>query len=64
MRLSLENGRLAQREDVDAVVVMDGDGEGRPEDIAALCVAGHSHPSQVVLARRVARSEARVFRVG
>lgn len=55
--------RIAKREDIDAVVVMDSDGEDRPEDIAALCVASHSHPGQVVLARRVARSETRVFRL-
>src|SRR5665213_3069703 len=29
--------RVARREDVDIVVVMDSDGEDRPEDIAALC---------------------------
>ena len=55
---------IAKREDIDAVVVMDSDGEDRPDDIAALRAASDSHPDKVVLARRVARSETRVFRTG
>src|ERR1700722_18748072 len=56
--------RIAGRENFDIVVVMDSDGEDRPEDIAALIAASDAHPGEIVLARRVARSETRVFRAG
>lgn len=55
---------LARRDDVDMVIVMDGDGEDRPEDIAALRAAHRQNPGHAVLARRSKRSERGVFRVG
>lgn len=55
---------LARRDDIDMVVVMDGDGEDRPEDIAALRTANRRMPGHAVLARRSKRSERGVFRVG
>src|SRR5437660_11528614 len=48
---------LSRRDDVDAVLVMDSDGEDRPGDIAALLKAGRSDPSHIVLARRANRVE-------
>jgi len=53
---------LSDREDFDAVVVMDSDGEDRPVDIAALLRASAKHPGHVILARRDKRSESRAFR--
>jgi hypothetical protein len=55
---------IAKRDDIDAVVVMDSDGEDRPEDISALLAASASRAGEVVLARRIARTETRVFRTG
>jgi polyisoprenyl-phosphate glycosyltransferase len=55
---------IAGREDIDAVVVMDCDGEDRPEDLPALLSAGRQHPGQIVLARRAKRSETRIFKTG
>lgn len=47
---------------VDAVLVMDSDGEDRPADIVALLVAGMRHPRHVVMAARTQRAESRIFR--
>ena len=55
---------MAERTDIDAVIVMDSDGEDRPVDIAALLAAHRQHPGQIVLAQRTKRSETRAFRVG
>ena len=55
---------VARRNDIDAVVVMDSDGEDRPEDVRVLCAAGDSHREQVILARRAARTESLLFRLG
>jgi polyisoprenyl-phosphate glycosyltransferase len=54
---------VADSLDCDAVVVMDGDGEDRPRDIAALLAASGASPGAVVLARRVKRSEPWTFRL-
>lgn len=53
---------LADRDDLDAVVVMDSDGEDRPSDIAALLAASADNPGQIILARRDKRSESLAFR--
>jgi polyisoprenyl-phosphate glycosyltransferase len=50
--------------DLDAIVVMDSDGEDRPEDIAQFIAAARSHPGQIILARRAKRSETLQFRLG
>lgn len=55
---------LADRADFDSVLVMDGDGEDRPSDIAALLAAGRRNPGHVVLAGRAKRSEPLLFRLG
>ncbi|HXT79799.1 MAG TPA: glycosyltransferase family 2 protein [Acetobacteraceae bacterium] len=54
----------ARRDELAAVVVMDGDGEDRPADIDALLAASASRPAHVVLARRARRSEDWRFRLG
>src|SRR5207245_491904 len=43
---------LSRRDDIDAVLVMDSDGEDRPGDIAALLKASRIEPAHIVLARR------------
>ncbi|HVC56242.1 MAG TPA: membrane glycosyltransferase [Stellaceae bacterium] len=53
---------IADGRDCDAVLVMDGDGEDRPSDIAALLAAGREHPDCVVMAGRAKRSEPLMFR--
>jgi hypothetical protein len=55
--------QIVERDDVDAVVVMDSDGEDRPEDIAPLLAAARRSPDHVILAKRAKRSESRTFRI-
>ena len=47
----------------DAVIVMDADGEDRPEDIARLISTWIEQPNKIVVAKRVKRSEGRAFRL-
>jgi polyisoprenyl-phosphate glycosyltransferase len=54
---------VADNPEFDAALVMDGDGEDRPGDIAALLTASRDTPGAIVLARRAKRSEPRMFRV-
>jgi hypothetical protein len=53
---------IADRTHLDAVLVMDSDGEDRPLDIAVLLAASQRHPGHVVLAHRAKRSESPAFR--
>lgn len=46
----------------DTIIVMDGDGEDRPEDIAAL-LGNRNSSTQIVVARRASRQEGRSFRL-
>jgi len=46
----------------DAVVVMDADGEDRPEDVPRLVEEHLANPSDIVVARRTRRSEGPLFR--
>jgi hypothetical protein len=48
----------------DAVLVMDADGEDRPEDAARLIETARSNPSRVIFAERRKRQEGLVFRFG
>lgn len=48
---------------VDRVIVMDSDGEDRPEDAAALIKASRQNPEQIFFARRKSRQEGLMFRV-
>jgi hypothetical protein len=54
--------RVAARADHDAVVVMDSDGEDRPDDVARLLHALQEEPGRAVMARRARRSEGLLFR--
>jgi polyisoprenyl-phosphate glycosyltransferase len=55
---------LADRKDLDGVIVMDSDGEDRPEELPALVHAFQASPGRVILARRRQRSESMMFRAG
>lgn len=55
--------QVVERDDVDAVLVMDGDGEDRPADIPLLLAAAEQNTDHVILAQRAQRSESRGFRV-
>ena len=48
----------------DAVIVMDSDGEDRPEDIVTLVAASSARPGRIILAQRAKRSEPLSFRLG
>jgi len=54
---------IAERDDIDAVLVMDSDGEDRPADIAALLAASERQPDHVVFAHRAKRSEGPTFKL-
>lgn len=54
---------MAGREDLDAVVVMDSDGEDRPEDILRLLEEARAEPGLIVMAQRAKRSESLTFRI-
>jgi glycosyltransferase involved in cell wall biosynthesis len=55
---------LSSRKDLDGVIVMDCDGEDRPEDIAPLLAASRAAPGQAILAHRAKRSESLMFKAG
>jgi glycosyltransferase involved in cell wall biosynthesis len=55
---------VAEADEVDAVVVMDSDGEDRTSDISRLVEAFKRHSGAVVLAARVKRHESARFRIG
>jgi hypothetical protein len=54
---------IAENPDFDAILVMDSDGEDRPQDIPTLLAANRAHPECVVLAARAKRSEPPIFRL-
>ena len=49
--------------DFDAVVVMDSDGEDRPEDIPALLEEAERHPGSIIVASRTKRQDPLSFRL-
>jgi len=53
---------MARREELNAVVVMDSDGEDRPEDILHLLEMARSEPGVIMMAQRAKRSESLTFR--
>jgi hypothetical protein len=58
-------GWVAQSEETfDAVVIMDGDGEDRPQDIAQLIAQAEANPGHIVIAARGRRNESLTFRMG
>jgi len=50
--------------DMDAVIVMDADGEDRASDVPRLLKAYTETPNSIVYARRARRSESLIFRLG
>lgn len=55
---------VAEAGDVDAVVVMDSDGEDRAADVVSLAQAFQADPASIVLARRTKRHESARFKAG
>lgn len=53
----------AFKERANCVLVMDADGEDRPEDVPNLVAKAKSSPGAIVLAERMKRSESLVFRI-
>ena len=54
---------LGKKEDFDYLVVMDGDGEDRPEELKALIKKIFTDPNISVVAKRIKRSEGFIFRL-
>lgn len=52
-----------KRNDFDIVIVMDADGEDKPEDIGLFIQAHHESPNKIVVAQRSKRSESLWFRL-
>lgn len=55
---------VAERDDIDNVLVMDGDGEDRPADVSRLIAAAYANPGSVIFAGRTKRSEPGTFQLG
>ena len=53
---------INEREDVDYVIPMDGDGEDRPEEIKQLIEKAKEYPDTVITANRIKRSEGLLFK--
>jgi len=54
---------INEREEVDYVIPMDGDGEDRPEEIVSLVEKAREYPNTVVTANRIKRSEGFLFKL-
>jgi len=54
---------LELRETFDGVVVMDSDGEDRPEEIGGLIESFQAHENAIIVAQRIKRSESLTFRL-
>jgi polyisoprenyl-phosphate glycosyltransferase len=54
---------IAGTDGIDAVMVMDSDGQDRPTDLGALLAANRQNPMQIILAQRTKRSEPGFFRL-
>ena len=54
---------LELREDFDGVVVMDSDGEDRPEEIAELLESFLRHKNAIIVGQRIKRTESLTFRI-
>jgi len=53
---------LTEKENFDYVILMDGDGEDRPEELSLLYTKCKENPSKMITANRVKRSEGFFFR--
>jgi len=54
---------LTEKENFDHVILMDGDGEDRPEDLTLIFNKSKENPSKVVTADRIKRSEGPFFKL-
>jgi glycosyltransferase involved in cell wall biosynthesis len=54
---------LSESRDLDYVILMDGDGEDRPEEIKSLVEKVFNEPSKSVVAKRIKRSEGYLFQM-
>lgn len=54
---------IREHHDVEGVIVMDSDGEDRPEDIPNLLAEEGDHPGSIVVASRAQRSEGLIFQI-
>lgn len=54
---------IARRGEFDAVIVMDSDGEDRPEDLVAMINVYQKNQSQIIVGARTKRSENVTFRI-
>ena len=54
---------LTEKEDFDHVILMDGDGEDRPEELTLLFNKSKENPSKTVTANRIKRSEGFFFKM-
>ena len=54
---------ITEKEDFDYVILMDGDGEDRPEELSALFKKSEENPYKTVTANRVKRSEGFIFKL-
>ncbi len=52
---------LANEEEFDAVVVMDADGEDKPEDVEKLLLESQKLPNKIIFAKRSKRNEGVLF---
>ena len=62
---SIANGiqYLSNKNDFDCLIVMDGDGEDRPEEIKQLILKSIAFPSATITANRIKRSEGLLFKL-
>ena len=62
---SIANGinYLSKKNDFDYLVVMDGDGEDRPEEVKELILKSINFPSATITANRIKRSESAFFKL-
>ena len=54
---------VSEKENFDYVILMDGDGEDRPEELTSLFNKSKENPSQTITLNRVKRSEGIFFQV-
>ena len=54
---------LTEKEDFDYVILMDGDGEDRPEELSLLFKKSSDYPEKTVTANRIGRSEGPLFKL-
>ena len=54
---------LSEKEDFDYIILMDGDGEDRPEELTLLFNKSKENPLKTVTANRIKRSEGPFFKL-